>query len=837
MKRKVLSLILAMVMLLSCMGTVFAAAPTNVTISGTNLKDMVAFLADNTPDTLARRQEILDYIKMYMATAAAGPNPDRNMDTLISAVKNKDFSSLGVNSSDLQNIFNNLNQPGKEHIYAASLFTLELLRALPTTKRADVINGFGVKQNGERTSFAWQTAGDTTARDSALVALYNTEDIYPAALRTAMEAHTAMETAKAPYIVLNLFTAFKDCFKFTDDATTASDFAAYRVYDAYDGKLMARMGDYTLDSAVITDADQILEALASAINNSYDAATKANIKTVLADEGLALYVPLADLNVALDKLEINGTQTSAYDSTFDANRAPVEIGTDTFSVVATPVNTEKATVSYAIVNGPVDANTVWVNAISAEALANGTSKTVAFKIETDGGYNQNIQYVNISRPTIDYDVAISSITTNIPGLAAEFDPQVKDYTVNVDGNATYNIEAVIDALSPANGATVTYAVGEIGDDVTAMNFGTGATKAEAMIAENDSAKFVIKVENNGKTVYYTFAIYADPAALTGVEVEGFTLTPSFAPDTTAYGPDELTSENGDFMIKVTSVNPSTTITYGFTTIDADPSTFVSVATNPYDASSGIRDILSYEEETMVVVKSVNGSDVKYYTFQLERGVNPAATTTPSPSKPNRRPSSSSSDDEPIVPSPSPVPSTFPDTVNHWAKDYIEALADKGLFVGDENGNFNPNWGITRQEMAVVLVRMMGFEAELGSTADVTYSDKDAIAAWAYDYVALLSEKGIYTGYDDGEFKPLRVLSREEIVALAMRLFGLNHADATLTYRDAEHIGEWSRKYIGQATSLGIVEGTEDKMFLPKRDVTRAEASKILYNYLYLKGEL
>ncbi len=119
MKRKVVSLILAMVMLLSSMGTVFAAS-TDVTISGTNLKDMIAFLADNTPNTLARRQEILDYIRMYMATPAAGGNPDRNMDTLISAVKNKDFSSLGVNSSELQNIFNNLNQPGKEHIYAAS---------------------------------------------------------------------------------------------------------------------------------------------------------------------------------------------------------------------------------------------------------------------------------------------------------------------------------------------------------------------------------------------------------------------------------------------------------------------------------------------------------------------------------------------------------------------------------------------------------------------------------------------------------------------------------------------------------------------------------------------
>ncbi len=41
----------------------------------------------------------------------------------------------------------------------------------------------------------------------------------------------------------------------------------------------------------------------------------------------------------------------------------------------------------------------------------------------------------------------------------------------------------------------------------------------------------------------------------------------------------------------------------------------------------------------------------------------------------------------------------------WAKDAVDEVSDKGLMVGDDLGNFNPNKPVTRAELAVVLARL------------------------------------------------------------------------------------------------------------------------------------
>ena len=208
----------------------------------------------------------------------------------------------------------------------------------------------------------------------------------------------------------------------------------------------------------------------------------------------------------------------------------------------------------------------------------------------------------------------------------------------------------------------------------------------------------------------------------------------------------------------------------------------------------------------------------------------------SSTSPGRRPGSNKNDkdkqDKPIIDEPDNTEKVFPDTVDHWAKSYVSVLAVKGVIKGYEDGTFRPNIGITREEMAVVLVRLLDMENELGSVASAEYTDAAGIAAWAKASVDLLSAKGIYTGYDDGEFKPKRIISREEIVALVIRQLGDKSASTTLKYFDAENIGEWARKYVAQATALGIISGRDDGKYYPKDNVTRAETCKILYNFLY-----
>lgn len=41
----------------------------------------------------------------------------------------------------------------------------------------------------------------------------------------------------------------------------------------------------------------------------------------------------------------------------------------------------------------------------------------------------------------------------------------------------------------------------------------------------------------------------------------------------------------------------------------------------------------------------------------------------------------------------------------WAKDAVKEVTAKGLMLGDDKGNFNPNAAVTRAELAVVLARL------------------------------------------------------------------------------------------------------------------------------------
>lgn len=46
------------------------------------------------------------------------------------------------------------------------------------------------------------------------------------------------------------------------------------------------------------------------------------------------------------------------------------------------------------------------------------------------------------------------------------------------------------------------------------------------------------------------------------------------------------------------------------------------------------------------------------------------------------------------------------SISGWAKDAVEKVSELGIMIGDTNGKFNPNGNITRQEMAVIISRLI-----------------------------------------------------------------------------------------------------------------------------------
>ena len=56
------------------------------------------------------------------------------------------------------------------------------------------------------------------------------------------------------------------------------------------------------------------------------------------------------------------------------------------------------------------------------------------------------------------------------------------------------------------------------------------------------------------------------------------------------------------------------------------------------------------------------------------------------------------------------PSKFPDVADsHWAKNYINAVKDLQIMIGDEKGNFNPEAEITNEEIIKTLIVALGYK--------------------------------------------------------------------------------------------------------------------------------
>jgi len=185
---------------------------------------------------------------------------------------------------------------------------------------------------------------------------------------------------------------------------------------------------------------------------------------------------------------------------------------------------------------------------------------------------------------------------------------------------------------------------------------------------------------------------------------------------------------------------------------------------------------------------------------------------------------------PVTPKP---PVKFPDIVGHWGENVIRELEEDGIVAGYEDGTFRPDIGITRQEIAVIMTRVLGLEEKAAEYADkeTGFADDETIAAWARGAVNLMVEMGIYTGYGDNEFKPNKIILRQEIVAVVMRYADKTAEGLEAAYEDSDDIHGYAEAFIAHASELGIVNGYPDGTFKPLNSVTRAEAAKIFYGVI------
>lgn len=111
---------------------------------------------------------------------------------------------------------------------------------------------------------------------------------------------------------------------------------------------------------------------------------------------------------------------------------------------------------------------------------------------------------------------------------------------------------------------------------------------------------------------------------------------------------------------------------------------------------------------------------------------------------------------------------FIDTFN---KEIIKA-ANLGLVNGTSSTLFSPEREISRQEIAVILIRTL---KKIGLFNDVVvapveFNDNKEIASWAMDDIFLAYQLGIISGTGDDKISPTEEASREQAIALVNRAY-------------------------------------------------------------------
>ncbi len=162
-----------------------------------------------------------------------------------------------------------------------------------------------------------------------------------------------------------------------------------------------------------------------------------------------------------------------------------------------------------------------------------------------------------------------------------------------------------------------------------------------------------------------------------------------------------------------------------------------------------------------------------------------------------------------------------DINGHWAQSQIENLTSHNIISGYPDGAFKPDQTISRAEFAVVLVKAFKLDAKNGE--DFT----DTTDHWAKDYIATASASGIVNGYGDGLFGPNDLITREQMAVMIVRAAKLDTVATGKVFSDADKVSAWAKSSVNTASNYNIISGYPDNSFKPQGSATRAEAVVVI----------
>jgi S-layer homology domain/Putative peptidoglycan binding domain len=170
---------------------------------------------------------------------------------------------------------------------------------------------------------------------------------------------------------------------------------------------------------------------------------------------------------------------------------------------------------------------------------------------------------------------------------------------------------------------------------------------------------------------------------------------------------------------------------------------------------------------------------------------------------------------------------FPDIKGHWAANYISVLANMGIVRGDNTGNFGPDSLVTRQQFAQLVVAAFG-SVLTTARPDVRFRD---VPRPARNPIYRAYSAGVMSGFGDGTFHPDEGISRQDMLVALITILGKLQSSGSndlLRFEDRDTISDYARDSVLSATGHSIVVNQPNVHRLnPKAAATRAEVAATL----------
>lgn len=174
---------------------------------------------------------------------------------------------------------------------------------------------------------------------------------------------------------------------------------------------------------------------------------------------------------------------------------------------------------------------------------------------------------------------------------------------------------------------------------------------------------------------------------------------------------------------------------------------------------------------------------------------------------------------------------------YWAHNGIDYVIENGIMGSTKTDalTFEPNTPCTRSMIVAMLYSLAGnpavsFEGRFSDVGPNQWYSKAVI--WAY-------RNGVVSGYDNGCFGPNDLVTREQLAVILMKyaenIEGKKTTErANLADFPDEGKATWSRDAVRWAVAVGLISGKSsgNQLFLdPQGKATRAEAACILMRFM------